>query len=175
MTPEFSRPVSLDRIAASGTVRKIAAEEEERRALAKRFGIVSIESLAADVVLRRTRKGDVGFSAHFSARVEQECVVTLEPVTSEIDEEVTLLFRPVGEEKLLEKTVVIPTDEDFEPFAGDSLDIGEAIAVELALSLDPFPRSPEADSETGSGGIGDASPDTTDSPFRKLEAGTETR
>ena len=168
MTPEFSRIVGLDRISESGIVREIAADEVERGALARRFGIVAIESLTADIALRRTREGDIGLAARISARVVQECVVTLEPVESEIDEEVTLRLRPVDEDTLAQKTVVIPSDEDFEPFAGETLDIGEAVAVELALSLDPFPRSPDADSALQSGGNGDVSPGASESPFRAL-------
>lgn len=166
MTPEFSRPVRVDRIPASGIVREIAAREGERRALAERFGILSIESLSARVALRRTGEDDVAVTARFAARVVQECVVTLDPVASDIDEEVALLFRPVGPEALDRKTVVIPPDEDFEPFAGESLDIGEAVAVELALCLDPFPRSPDADAAAGHGG--EASSERVDSPFRVL-------
>lgn len=175
MTPEFSRPVRVDRIPLSGTVREIVAGEEERRALAARFGIVSIDSLSARVALRRTNEDDVAVSTRFAARVVQECVVTLDPVASDIDEEVTLLFRPVGQEALDRKTVVIPADEDFEPFAGESLDIGEAVAVELALCLDPFPRSPAADEAAGPGEGDDSPPEGTDSPFRVLEGRTENR
>lgn len=173
MTPEFSRPVRVDRIPSSGIVREIVAREEERRALAGRFGIVSIESFSARVALRRTSEADIAVSAHFAARVVQECVVTLDPVANDIDEEVTLLFRPVGEEALDRKTVVIAPDEEFEPFAGESLDIGEAVAVELALCLDPFPRSAEADAATGRHVDGESLPERADSPFRVLEGRTE--
>ena len=172
-TPEFSRPVRVDRVPASGISREIAAGDEERRALAKRFGIVAIESLAANVSLRRTGQGDIAVSADFSAHVVQECVVTLDPVAGRIDEKVALLFRPVEPDALNERTVVIPADEDFEPFVGESLDIGEAVAVELALCLDPFPRSPDADEAMGSGEGDDSLPDGTDSPFRVLEGRSE--
>ena len=173
MTPEFSRPVRVDRIPASGIVREISAGEEERRALAKRFGIVSIDALAAAVRLHRTKQGDIGVSARFSARVVQECVVTLDPVESEIDERVALLFRPVGEVTLNERAVVIPADEDFEPFVGESLDIGETVAVELALCLDPFPRAPAADTAVRPGGADDSLSGEAESPFRVLEGRNE--
>ncbi len=166
MTPEFSRIVPLDRISASGSVHEIAADDDERRALAQRFGIVAIDFLAARVDLRR-RGGDVGFRARITARVVQECVVTLEPVESGIDEEVTLFFRPVDKDTPAEKSVVISVDEDFEPLPGEALDIGEAVAVELALTLDPFPRSPAADAAPPPD-TGDDSPEPPESPFRLL-------
>lgn len=169
MSPEFSRVVRLDQISEAGIVRQIAAGDAECEALARRFAIAAIESLAAKVSLRRTRKGDVRLEARIAARVVQDCVVTLDPVPGAIDEEVRLLFRPVEEDTLRQKTVVIPSDEDFEPFAGEALDIGEAVAVELALSLDPFPRSPGADTALGPGSAGDVSPGEAESPFRALD------
>ena len=173
MTPEFSRIVGLDRITQAGMVREIAADEAERRALAQRFAILAIDSLAARVSLRRTGRGDVGLAARITASVVQECVVTLEPVGSQIDEEVALSLRPVDEDALGQKTVVIPADEDFEPFSGDTLDIGELVAVELALSLDPFPRAPDADAALGPGGTAEDLPETSESPFRALEERSE--
>ena len=173
MTPEFSRIVELDRISHSGMVREIAADEAERRALARRFAILAIESLVARVALHRTRRGDVAVSARISARVLQECVVTLEPVCGEIEEEVALSLRPVDEDAFRQKTVVIPADEDFEPFFGDRIDIGELVAVELALSLDPFPRAPDADAALGPGGVREDSPEPSESPFRALEERSE--
>ena len=173
MTPEFSRPQRVDRISSSGIVREIAAGKDERRALARRFGIVSLDALSARVVLRRTSVGDVGVSARVVARVVQECVVTLDPVGSEIDEEVALLFRPVAEETLAERTVVIPADEDFEPFVGELLDIGEMVAVELALRLDPFPRSPGAGTAIPAEEPDESLSGEDDSPFRVLEGRAE--
>ena len=173
MTPEFSRIVRLDRISESGIVREIAADAAERRALARRFAIVAIERFSATVSLRRTREGDVRLAARLSARAIQDCVVTLEPVPGEIEEEVTLLLRPVRDDAPTPKTVVIPPDEDFEPFAGEAIDIGEAVAVELALSLDPFPRSPDADSAFDPGETGESSSSAAESPFRALEERSE--
>ena len=173
MTPEFSRIVRIDRIPDSGLVREIDARDAECSALARRFSIVAIEALAARVALRPAGGGDIGLTARIRARVVQECVATLEPVEGAIDEEVSLLFRPVADETPGQRTVVIPSDENFEPFAGDALDIGEIVAVELALSLDPFPRAPGADIAPGAGDAGDASSETAESPFRALAERSE--
>ena len=45
----------------------------------------------------------------------------------------------------LDKTVMVDLESDAaEPFDGDAIDIGEAVAQQLALALDPYPRAPEA-------------------------------
>src|SRR5690606_28126987 len=51
-----------------------------RTALARRFDILGIDELAAEVTLRRLTDGDIAAVAQLSARLRQACVVTLEPV-----------------------------------------------------------------------------------------------
>ncbi len=42
-----------------------------------------------------------------------------------------------------DKTVMVDLESDAaEPFDGDAIDIGEAVAQQLALALDPYPRAP---------------------------------
>jgi uncharacterized metal-binding protein YceD (DUF177 family) len=71
------------------------------------------------------------------AEVGQTCVVTLEPLTNTIDEEVDLVFLPGAPEPLAEGD----TDEDApEPLVDGRVDLG-AIATEfLMLGVDPYPR-----------------------------------
>ncbi len=51
--PEFSRTVRVDTLAGSPRQLSIGANEEERAALAKRFGLVAIERLSAEASIRR--------------------------------------------------------------------------------------------------------------------------
>jgi len=60
---------------------------------------------------------------------------------SGIDDQFTLLFRPGVEEKAV---VLSPAAELIEPLPAGILDIGEAVAQQLSLVLDPFPRAPGA-------------------------------
>ena len=142
MTPEFSRPQPLDRIGAGDKTEHVEASEGERAALARRFALISVESLAADYALRRD--GDsVRARGHLSARVTQACVVTGDPVPASVDEDFDLRFLP--EPKGGEDEMEVETDElDTIFYTGGSVDLGEAAAETLALALDPFPRSPEA-------------------------------
>jgi hypothetical protein len=40
-------------------------------------------------------------------------------------------------------------DDDPEPIEGDSIDIGEAVAQQLSLALDPYPRIGDSDDPLG--------------------------
>jgi hypothetical protein len=139
---EFSRLVPLDRVTLRGYRQEIAAETAEREALAARFGLVALDRLLADVVLRRQADGIVLLEAAFEAAFVQSCVVTLEPVRGTLSERFALRYGPPG----TAEADITPTPEEaaFEPLAGDFVDIGEAVAQELSLQLPPFPRLAEA-------------------------------
>lgn len=157
---EFARPVPLIRIGGEPYRREIAATEAERTALAHRFGLVSLDRLAADVELLREPGGTILLTAAFEAVFEQECIVTLDPVPGSVAQRFQLRYGAP------EKEASAPAGDDdpaFEPLAADAIDIGEAVAQEFSLALPPFPRAADATLE-----IGDIeTPD--DGPFAALE------
>ena len=138
LAPEFSRPVPLTRIGFEPFRQVIAANDAERAALAKRFALLSLDRLAATVELVRERGGTILLTAQFSAEFAQECVVSLEPVAGGVNASFTLRYGPPNAEPESESD----DDPAFEPLAGDTIDIGEAVAQEFSLSLPPFPRAP---------------------------------
>src|ERR1019366_9449630 len=93
-----------------------------------------------------TRQGaEVHVAGQVSARVSQTCVVTLEPVESDIQEAVDLKFAPApaGGTELEPKSArkrSLGGDEPPEPLVGGTLDLG-ALAIEFPiLCLRPQPR-----------------------------------
>jgi uncharacterized metal-binding protein YceD (DUF177 family) len=141
--PEFTRPVDVDRLPSGEGVYDLAATPAERAALARRFDLLALDRLEAQVRLTRLPGGLLRLSGALSADLVQACVVTLEPVRGRIDDQFTLLFRPGVEEG--EKAVVLSgAAELVEPLPGGVLDIGEAVAQQLSLALDPYPRAPGA-------------------------------
>jgi uncharacterized metal-binding protein YceD (DUF177 family) len=146
MQVEFHRPVATNRLKAEESVHHIRAEPAEREALARRFGLEALDSLDATVRLRRVR-GDrmVRLDAEFSAEVVQTCVATLEPFASRIEDSFTLYYAPPKERAEEAEIVVSMEDAEApEPLIGETIDIGEAVAQELSLALDPYPRAPQA-------------------------------
>lgn len=143
---EFSRLVAVDRIGASERVEEIAASESERRALVDRFGWLSMERLTATVRLRRVKGGLFRVSGRYEAALAQPCVVTLKPVPIEVSEEFDMLFGIGGEtpDESVAVTMVPADEEPPEPIVGGQIDIGEAVVQQLAVSLDPYPRCPDA-------------------------------
>lgn len=140
--PEFRRFVPLDEIEEAELVeRSIEARDDERAALAARFGILSLGALSAEVTLRRVPGGPlIQVDGRLVADVEQRCVVSLVPVADHIEEEFSEIFGPEGYEPPEETE-----EEDLpEVFDAGGIDIGELVAQHLALSLNPYPRAPGA-------------------------------
>jgi uncharacterized metal-binding protein YceD (DUF177 family) len=143
MTPEFSRVVEAPRASGRVITHRIAAGAAERAALARRFDLVALDRLEAEVRLERMKDGLVRLDATLAAEVVQSCVVSLEPVASTLQEPFVLLYGDVEADRAIDLDGEAETIEPLEEH--DRIDIGEAVAQQLSLSLDPFPRHPDAD------------------------------
>lgn len=142
--PEFSRVLRLDQAvnnAAGGTIR---AEEEERSALARRFDLLALDRLDADYALAQ-EEGGLFARGRVRARLAQRCVATGEAVPERIDAPFVIRFLRQEEAPGTDEIELGEEDCDIIFFTGDSVDMGEAVAQTLALALDPYPRSPDAD------------------------------
>jgi uncharacterized metal-binding protein YceD (DUF177 family) len=159
--PEFVRRVPLARLGGESFRQHIAADEGERAALAARFGLVSLDRLEADVELVREIGGTMLMTAAFTAEFAQHCIVTLDPVSGSVSERFQLRYGPADAEADAPNS-----DEDpaFEPFTGEAIDIGEAVAQEFSLALPPFPRAADAVVE------GDVAGASVEGPFAVLES-----
>jgi uncharacterized metal-binding protein YceD (DUF177 family) len=149
---EFNRPQRLDTIGAGESQVHVEAEPAERTALAARFGLKAIDSLAADYAIRRDAQGIVA-TGHLSARVVQACVITDDPVPAAIEEDFAIRFLP-EDDGTSDDEVELSEDEcDIVFYSGGAIDLGEAAAETLALALDPYPRSPAAEAALRDAGV----------------------
>jgi uncharacterized metal-binding protein YceD (DUF177 family) len=138
--PEFSRKLAVERIGPGGLVQTLEATAAEREALAARLRVPAVLALAATFRLTRGQAGRIEAAAHLSGRLVRECVVTLEPFETDIAEDFTVAFVP---EALLSDSIELEGEDEI-PYAGGVIDLGEAVAEQVALSLDPYPKRPGA-------------------------------
>ena len=151
MTPEFSPPERLDTIGDRERRVTIEASDAERAALAKRFDLIAIDRLTADLTFRREAAGIV-VRGRVAADVVQSCVVTEAPVPATIDEPVALRF--VAQAGSAPDEIELSEDDcDTVPIEGSAIDLGEAAAETMALALDPFPRAPDAEAALREAGV----------------------
>ncbi len=151
--PEFSRTVRIDTLGTAPRALSIGANEEERQALAKRFGLASIDKVEAEAELRRSGE-EIRAAGTLRAAVTQSCVATGAPVPETVEERFEILFRPQPVSTGGEEEIELSEGElDVVFYEGASVDLGEAVAETLSLALDPYPRSPEADAALREAGV----------------------
>jgi uncharacterized metal-binding protein YceD (DUF177 family) len=144
--PEFSRVIRCDEIGRLEPALHVEANREECAALAQRFAFASIERLSANYGLAIEGEAVIA-SGSIKASLSQPCTATGEPVAEVIDTPFIIRFLPE------DAATLAPGDEveldaqecDTVFYTDGRIDIGEAVAETLALAVNPFPRSPDAD------------------------------
>ncbi len=165
----WSVPVAVDDIPDRGMHVEIDAPAEIRaQVLAVVEGLSTVrEILKLSGVFDLQRRGArVHVTGHVRAKVGQTCVVTLEPVDSDIDETVDLMFAPTHAEaaRAGEEIDVTLDGDPPEPLTGGTVDLGALATEFLVLGIDPYPR--KKDVEFAPVTIGEEGP----KPFAALEA-----
>lgn len=139
--PGWSVPLDVDTIPETGLHRAIEASAEICAAVAQLADVRAISGLKATFDL--SRAGDiVHVTGRVTATVGQNCVVTLEPLETAVDEPIDVLFAPVpAEGSAASDERRHKADEDLpEPLIDGTIDLG-AIACEfLILGIEPYPR-----------------------------------
>jgi hypothetical protein len=155
--------VSVEDIPASGLHIEIEAAPAIRaQVLALVAGLASVHDLPKlSAVFDLTRRGaKVHVAGQVSARVGQICVVTLDPMESDVEETVDVQFAPTpthGQPAGHEHEIEVKLDQEPpEPLVGGTVDLGALATEFLVLGVNPHPRKPGA--EFGSLKVGDDGP-----------------
>jgi len=149
---DFASRLPLDQIRDGDRV-DLVADSGECESVAERLGLLSLERLEAHAVLSRDDQ-QIRASGRLKASLEQACVATGEPVPEHVDEAFDLLFIPPPSKGKPDEEIELGSDElDTIFHDGTGIELGNAIADTLALSLDPYPRSAGADAALKEAGV----------------------
>ncbi len=170
----WSVPLALSDVPETGRHLDLSADEQARAAIAKLAGLRSLPRLEASFDVTPTGRGGLRVTGRVSATVGQVCVVTIEPVDNDIDEEIDLVFAPEAASALadVERTKMeVPAEDLPEPLVGGEVDLG-AIATEfLLLAINPYPRKPGAVFEAPAVGDDSARPFAALAALKKGRSG----
>ena len=113
----------------------------ELQAIADELGLLALRKLAFKGKIRAEGQSDWQLEGMLGATVVQPCVVTLEPVTTRIDEPVRRLYLSDPSEILPEgEEIEIPEDDSAEPL-GSTINPYSVMLEALALALPAWPRA----------------------------------
>jgi uncharacterized metal-binding protein YceD (DUF177 family) len=151
VTPEFSRPIDIRQIGERQI--ELSASDGERAALARRFGLVAIARLEAQVTLRR-EAATVAASGRLQADITQSCAVSGEPLAVAVDEPIALRFVPAAAPGVPDEEIELAAEDcDEIEFDGAVIDLGEAVSQSLALAIDPYAVGPQAHAARAAHGL----------------------
>jgi uncharacterized metal-binding protein YceD (DUF177 family) len=138
-------PLALDDVAEEGQRFDLAADSDTRAAVARIAGLRDLPRLEAVFDVTRHGQGGLRVAGRVSATVGQSCVVTLEPLANEVNEDVDLVFLPAAAVPADDQAGTRePSPGEAEPLRGGSIDLGALATEFLILGLDPYPRKPGA-------------------------------
>ncbi len=118
--------------------------------MAEAANVRELLSARASFDLTPQSGGRVHVKGRVQARIGQTCVVTLDPIENDIDEEVDLIFAPPEQIPELAETaddeggVAIEMEDPPEPIENGIIDLGRLATDVLYLAIDPYPRKPGA-------------------------------
>ncbi len=119
-------------------------DADQRTAIADRLEALSIRKLRFAGELRPLGRQDWLLAGTLGATVVQPCVVTLEPVTTRIDEAVRRTYLAELPEPEGGEEIEMPEDDTAEALP-ETLDLAAVMEEALALALPPFPRAEGAE------------------------------
>lgn len=141
-TPEFSSPLSVERIPAAGIRETLVASPQQRADLIKRLGLLDLPKLTAELeVTHAPNQGLIKVKGLLEADVVQQCVVTLEPLPQKIKTKIDVVF--AREEHEVDPAGMLdlaPDEGDLDYIHNGQIDLGELVTQHLGISLDPYPR-----------------------------------
>ena len=163
--------IRLDSMPAEGRDLVLDVDAGERAAIADQLGITAVERLSVKLHADRF-SGGMRVTGSLRARIVQPSVVSLEPVTQDIEDSVDRVFLPGSEKAFASKAeaeVFVDLEGDDVPdhFEGPEADLSGLIIETLALAIDPYPRLEGENLEDL--GIADLN-SAPESPFAKLKA-----
>ena len=125
------------------TVVDFTASPSLRAELAGEMGVDQIKKLTFKGALRAAGRTDWVLSGHLGATLVQPCVITLEPVTTRIDEPLLRQFIADWQEPE-DPEAEMPDDDTSEPL-GETIEVLDAVIEALSLAIPAYPRKDGAE------------------------------
>jgi len=117
----------------------LAPDAQARESLAEDLGAKGLRKLRFKGNIAPLGKSDWQLTASLGASLTQSCVITLDPVTTRIDEPVTRQYLAQMPELSTDEEIEMPEDDTAEPLPV-SIDLAHIMAEALSLAAPAFPR-----------------------------------
>ena len=168
-------PIAVVQIPDTGLHRDLKADQAICAGVAEVGGLREVLSVSASLDVTPMSGGRYHVEGRVRARIGQTCVVTLDPMETDIDEPIDLIFAPpdqipqmadlVDEAQENDRSSDAEIPDPPEPIENGIIDLGRLATDALYLAVNPYPRKPDAVFEP----LVEAA-DPEDHPFAALKA-----
>jgi len=160
---EWFYPFNVENIPSSGKTVKMVADSQYLKPIAERLEISELKNLEAELRLTLQNGGHIlNITGHFKADVVQECVSTLQPVETHLEDDFEAWYadhskavsfnRAKHQMKAMEEgdeVQILEEKDDPEALIDGQVDLGEVVIQFLSLSVNPYPRAEGVEVEEG--------------------------
>lgn len=163
-------PLRADEVHEAGRHIELTADAATMKALAKFANVNEVSALHAVFDVTRCGRDGLRVVGEVRARVGQTCIVSLEPMETEVVEPVDVVYEPPKPEPAVPARVApaapgalgsvsFEDEEDPpEPLLDGVADLGGLATEFLILGIDPYPRKPEATFDVPQDDAGESGP-----------------
>lgn len=144
--PQFL--LNITTMPKAGYARKLFPDDSEREAIAGSCGLTAVTAFEAAIECKPWHRDGVTVSGHITAKIEQACAVSLEPIFSTIDMEFSARFVPEDSRlalppKQVDGEIVFEFEGEDAPdiIEGEDVDLWGVVLEYFNLEIDPFPRA----------------------------------
>ena len=172
MSAELEYLISITRLPSPSETIKLPTHDEELISAAKACDVTAFENLEAVFRFKRWRKHGITVYGKFSAKLVQECIATLEPVSTRIEEQFERQFLPEHSSdykspEIIDGEIILDPEAEDSPdiLENDTINLWDVLIEELILVINPFPRA--VSSENESDNLADQASSQTAEPTHK--------
>ncbi len=168
--PPYVQNFDLFTLSEGGNEKSLKPPAAALAAIAEWAGVAAVHSLEAKVRVLRAGESTFRYSGQLTAELDQNCVVTMEPVRESIsrDFERTYVVVPRRHSRPAMMELSKEDLDEAETLDSPVIDLAAPILEELALAIDPYPRAPGAVFEAPPGLDEIVEPAPRESPFAVL-------
>lgn len=146
--------INVNNLPSASEKISLPVAQEILEEVANACDVTSIQNLEAMFRFKRWRKHGVTLNCDFKAKVEQECISTLDPVFTDLNESFERRFLPEhsSDYKMPEiidgEMILDPQADAPDIIISNQLNLWDILIEELILVIDPFPRLDSAPEES---------------------------
>ena len=145
----FSHPIRVAELATRrATPFELVPDQAACDAIAHDLGIPALRKLRFTGALKPLGKHDWQLNADLGATVVQDCVATLEPVTTRIEDKVERCWlkhlSDIDASDEADQEIEMSEDDSTDPLT-DTIDLGQVMVEALAIALPLYPRADGAE------------------------------